>query len=241
MANTQLVGFKPHTFETEARLTAIPEPRIVITPLAFDKMWAWVDACPEEVGWVGRVQKFEEVFAITDVFLLDQDVQPALTTITEKGVRDFLMEWVVKDPNVVNEMRMWGHSHVNMGTTPSGQDEQQMQLFLNPDIDWFIRLICNKRGRMQFTILYYTLGLEVNDVPWDLIRTVDQETMDSYKAELAVKVRKSSYGRTWEAPKGTGGFNRRYDYSGRGAGQGRQVGFDSREGAWAGYEGYWGD
>jgi hypothetical protein len=56
-------------------------------------------------------------------------------------------------------------SHVRMGTSPSGQDDTQMEDF-SKDVDWFIRGIFNKDGRAEFSIWFYKQGIAYNDVQW---------------------------------------------------------------------------
>src|SRR5690606_38028013 len=56
--------------------------------------------------------------------------------------------------------------HVNMGVTPSGQDDLQMKTFKDGGHDWFIRLIANKKGEMKLDIYDYNAGVAYIDVPW---------------------------------------------------------------------------
>ena len=124
--------------------------------------------------------------------------------------------------DVWNNMKCWGHSHVNMGVFASGQDDTQMNVFKDAGHDFFIRVIANKKGEMEFTFYNYATGIIYKDTPWAILRSqqnADQirmineaiaslkkqledlegisypELSASIKTEIASKVKKKVY--TW--------------------------------------------
>jgi len=187
-------NFSPHSFDTKVEMLS-QIPKILISKLAYTKMWHYVDIAGDEVGWLGTVERMPGALLIKDVFLLKQKVSAAQTVITEEGLTEFGEE-ILQLPDgvdIYNNIRFWGHSHVNMGTSPSGQDENQMELFKNSEHPYFIRGILNKRGRMEFTIFFYDTGVKIEDAEWAIYEPVDVSVRDTIEAEFKEKVIKETY------------------------------------------------
>lgn len=206
---------KPTT-TTRALLSAVPY--ILIESQALHKMFQYVDGCADEIGWLGTAYREGKEITIKDVYLFDQDVHGTTTEITPEGLSDFAME-LMQQPDGVevwNNLKMWGHSHVNMGVTPSGQDDLQMQTFQQGGHDWFIRLIANKKGELKVDLYDYTTGVIYLDLPWEALEDFQEEQLrtqivqleqqlealraqtaqlyaEPIKEEIKVKVRKKTY------------------------------------------------
>lgn len=201
-------------------------PRVGITSEALAKMSIYVDECSDEIGWLGTAHKNEQqnTILIDDVYLFDQDVHGTTTEITPEGLSQFAEELLTmgeEGMEIWNNLRMWGHSHVNMGVTPSGQDNTQMNTFKEGGHEWFIRLIANKQGEMKLDLYDYKHGIIFTDLQWVEVMSDDerqiqdqidqlyhvldelqQERVNAYevaiKEEMKLKVRKmvttSKYG-----------------------------------------------
>lgn len=204
--------------KTEVKVVETIVPYILISPNALNKMRVYVDTCPDEIGWLGTCERVDNQIYIDDVFLFDQEVHGATTEITPEGLSDFAMEIMQKPDGVEiwNSIKMWGHSHVNMGVTPSAQDNSQMLTFREGGHDWFIRIIANKKGELKVDLYDYEHGIIYLDLRWyesltseqsqlqEQIRQL-QEQLEKNKAELfegiktpiqeemKVKVRKKTY------------------------------------------------
>lgn len=157
---------------TTAKVIQSRVPRVAITSEALTKMYIYVDQCSDEIGWLGTVQELDSGvhFIIDDVHLFKQEVHATTTEITPEGLSEFA-ETLLALPNGVevwNSIKMWGHSHVNMGVTPSSQDDKQMNEFADIGHDYFIRLICNKKGDMKLDFYNYKLGVAFHDIPWEI-------------------------------------------------------------------------
>lgn len=166
--------FKP---ATSVKYSADIIPSVTISDVALQKMYIYTDEVKDEVGWLGTATRNEEsVIKIHDVYLFKQQVHGATTEITPEGLEEFATE-LLSQPNgldIWNNMKMWGHSHVNMGITPSGQDDKQMEDFSKIGHDFFVRLICNKNGEMGIDVYDYEAGFEFHNVPWS------KEVSESY-------------------------------------------------------------
>lgn len=163
---------------------------VYILPDARAKMEMYCELCEKEIGWLGFVKKFPGTgYLITDVVLLKQEVHSTTTEIDPTALLDFWAETPVEKQA---DIKLWGHSHVNMSPTPSGQDDSQMDYFKDGN-DWFIRLITNKKGDMNITVYDYANGIEIHD---DVLYTYNPkraELRESIQAEIKEKVKEKTY------------------------------------------------
>ena len=146
----------------------LEEPKVYITAEAYVKLRKLVDDTTTEIGWYGTVTKmpgFESVFVIDDILVYPQTVTGATCVQDDDRVFEFELNL---STDQVNRKRFHGHSHVNMGVTPSGVDEQFYQDILTQVDDYFIVMITNKSGAyytrfydMQNNILYTGIPIQV--------------------------------------------------------------------------------
>lgn len=146
----------------------LEEPKVYITAEAYVKLRKLVDDTTTEIGWYGTVTKmpgFESVFVIDDILVYPQTVTGATCVQDDDRVFEFELNL---STDQVNRKRFHGHSHVNMGVTPSGVDEQFYQDILTQVDDYFIIMITNKSGAyytrfydMQNNILYTGIPIQV--------------------------------------------------------------------------------
>ena len=159
---------------------------LYILPEARAKMELYCDLVSGEIGWLAFVERFDTGFLITDCVLLKQEVHAATTEIDPSALLEFWNETPVEKQC---KIKCWGHSHVNMSTTPSGQDESQMEYFKDGN-DWFIRLITNKKREYNIDIFDYANGVKVHLDQADLktLNPQHDELKKSIEAEIKEKV-----------------------------------------------------
>lgn len=141
----------------------IEKPVIIVEAQASNKLWSYVHLCEKEIGWHGTVERHGNNFYIKDVFLFPQTVTAATVTTDD----DKYSTWILsQEDEVFNHMRFHGHSHVNMGTTPSGVDLAYQANLLRDVTDFYIFGIFNKRGVMNFCIydIETNILFEQNDI-----------------------------------------------------------------------------
>lgn len=201
----------PAKFITEEK-----PPVIIFSKKADRKMKYVVDKVPTEVGWMGTVEKTVdpitnvETYKITDIFVPYQHVAAATCEIKPKGREELafkLMDSVEDEEEgqkLAESLLFWGHSHVNMGTSPSGQDEKMVFDYKNRE--YFIRGIFNKQGSVTLDLFKFK-----DNVQWTGLEPVyeDEEPTEEEKAELDKCIEenlepkdsawssKSSYGRNY--------------------------------------------
>lgn len=104
-----------------------------------------VDHYPKEISWVYHVTNRGNIYYVGDkVFIPPQKCTGATTEFEATDIWDMIQS----EPDFDRKLwRGWGHSHVSMGVTPSGQD-RSMMLEFSKSCDFFLGTIHNKRGDM---------------------------------------------------------------------------------------------
>lgn len=180
--------FKQSDSKTTVNVLEKCLPEIVISKDALIKMRIYTDECDKEIGWLGTAYKIKdndgEYIYVDDVFLFKQDVHSTTTEITTEGLSDFAENLIQQENGIEiwNNMKLWGHSHVNMSTYASKQDDDQMETFKECDFDWFIRIIANKKEEIKVDLYNYKQGIIYNNIPW-------QEAMSKEEENLYIQIR----------------------------------------------------
>lgn len=150
-------------------------PEISISRDALIKTEEIINQCTDEVGWLGLVKRTGNHFDIYDVILLEQEVTAVTTDIEENALENLAMEFMNTDRfDELNNIKMWGHSHVNMNVFASGTDEETMKQFVqgNP---YFIRFIGNKKGDMQLDLFDYERNIIFKNLTWSVYDEKDSD------------------------------------------------------------------
>lgn len=191
-------------------------PKVLVAREAYQRMLAIVDIADKEVGWLGTATQQGRNFLIEEIFLFRQEVSAVTTEISPEGLAEVAQEILTTRPEdgveVLNNLRFWGHSHVRMGTSPSGQDEAQMAEFAGSGHPWFIRGILNKLGRMEFSLFLYQSGVKILDAEWEIVEPSDEGIRADIEAQFREKVAEFP-----QTPLGLGGFGHSYLKGGRDA------------------------
>ena len=128
----------------------IDEPILFYTAKAKAIIDYLVQMSPQEIGWLGTVQTLQNGYLVDRIYVPKQQVTQTETDIDEGAMAALAEELFGAgiDPSC---LFYWGHSHVNMGVSPSGQDERQVREYLD-SCPIFIREIRNKRGEVKVDI-----------------------------------------------------------------------------------------
>ena len=129
--------------------------KILFEPAAYAKMLVLLHSFSDEVAWYGIVDRQDNTtFVIKDILVYPQIV----TGVTVDTDQEEYQKWLMKlDDETFNHLRMQGHSHVNMATSPSKTDTDFYTSILSqvPDDDYYIFMIFNKR--LEHTVKVYDL------------------------------------------------------------------------------------
>lgn len=136
---------------------------------AWLKMQALVMTNPDEVAWHGLARKSNETddYYIDDIIVYPQEVSGVYVDTDQAEYTQWLMDL---NDDVFNRVRMQGHSHVNMGVSPSQTDNDLYSKILAqlPDNTFYIFIIWNKRKEryvrvydMEKNILFETNDCDI--------------------------------------------------------------------------------
>lgn len=168
------------------------EPTVYITGDAYVKMRHLVDKTSTEIGWFGTVTKMPnlpETYIIDDILVYPQTVSGATCEQDEDRMFEFEMSLTTDQ---VNRKRFQGHSHVSMGVTPSGVDENFYKDLLTQVNDYFIILVTNKRNEYHIRFYDKANNLLYTEVPIHLILD-DGTEINSWYEEAEKKLSKPEY------------------------------------------------
>lgn len=153
---------------------------VCFTPEAWMKMYMLVMSFDKEVAWHGVATRGEDPekdeYIISDILVYPQKV----TSATVETDQEEYENWLYDLPDeVFNNLRMQGHSHVNMSTSPSGVDtNHQGKIMQQLDDDMFyIFMIWNKSLSKWIKIYDFSkntmfesadVDVKILDKGWDL-------------------------------------------------------------------------
>jgi len=133
-------------------------PEVFATQRMHETIKYLVSNCPTEIGWVGAVEQVNQwKYILHDARVMDQEATGA--TFEYDDWNEAVTEMIVKKtmgPGMVDANL--GHSHVNMGVSPSGTDGEQMMDLAhldkdgNPTAKFSIQTIHNKQGSVYCAI-----------------------------------------------------------------------------------------
>lgn len=168
---------------------------VVFTAEAYLKMFRLIQEFSDEVAWHGiayRDLKNDSVFHITDILVYPQEVTGATVTTDQVEYQNWLMSL---NDDVFDNLRMQGHSHVNMGTTPSGVDTAHQEAILNQleDSMFYIFMIWNKS--LNHNIKIFDLKNNTLYEDGDVVVKIasEKEDFDEFVKEAKDLVEKKSY------------------------------------------------
>lgn len=140
--------------------------------IAWTKMQALIREFDKEVAWHGvarrGVDETKDEYFIDDIMVYPQEVTGATVNTDQEKYEMWLMQ---HDDEIFNNIRMQGHSHVNMGVSPSNVDitHQEKILAQLEDDMFYIFVIWNKKN--DKTIKIYDLAKNI------LFDTTDVDVM----------------------------------------------------------------
>jgi hypothetical protein len=166
---------KTYVYESQGK--AKPA-KLVFSPLAFAKMTALIQRTSTEVAWHGtatRDSQTPSLFYISDILVYPQVVSGATVRVDSNKYASWLS---TLDNDTFNALRFQGHSHVNMGVTPSGTDLQHQADLLEetPDNSFYIFLICNKSFAYNCKIFDMPSNILYEDKDIEIL--IGDETLD---------------------------------------------------------------
>lgn len=118
---------------------------IVFSSQAYLKMLTLLNEFNSEVAWHGVVNRADEShFIVGDIIVYPQIVTGSTVNTDQDAYNEFMMNL---DDETYNHLHFQGHSHVNMGTTPSSTDLEHQGKIVEQlsGEDYYVFMIWNKR------------------------------------------------------------------------------------------------
>lgn len=179
-----------------------------VSTTAYIKMKRLVNKQPDEVGWHGIARRGDgDEYFIDDIMIYPQEVTGSTVTVDQNGYEEWLG---ALDDATFNALRFQGHSHVNMGCTPSSVDKNLYDGILSglSDDDFYIFAIFNKKSERMINI--YDMKKNVLFESQDISMVVDVlgqslEEFDKVTKECIVKKPYTVYSQ--KNPSYGGGYN----------------------------------
>lgn len=160
-----------------------------LTPLAYSKTVALINAFSDEVAWHGMaVRKAVNEFIIEDIFVYPQEVTGATVNTDQARYTEWLYEF---DDDSFNKIRMQGHSHVNMGVSPSTVDSGHREKILDQlDDDMFYIFMVWNKSLKTHTLIYDMENNILYDDKDITVKIIGNDSLDGFLADAEKKVQK---------------------------------------------------
>lgn len=181
---------------------------VYFTSIAWSKMIAVINEFDKEVAWHGLVRKLEpeddkQAYLVYDIGVYPQEVTGATVTTDQKEYESWMDLFSDDDFKAV---RAQGHSHVNMGVSPSTVDighRERIVWQLSDDM-FYIFMIWNKRFQHHITI--YDLGDNVTYEDGDVeVKLYDSDGgLDEFISNAKTLVKTKTYSTSTTSNKNEG-------------------------------------
>jgi len=163
-------------------------PRIRIHERALRKLWAYIEACPQEIGGLGLVECSADALLVTEIFLPHQDVTPSTTDPLTAGGIDVLMKALLARGICLSKLRFWWHSHADSPVYWSHEDRKTV--FNLSSQDFCLSFVGNRRRehrlRLDASVPFRTT---FDRLPFETVLETDRELAELVRKEVAEKVR----------------------------------------------------
>ncbi len=170
----------------------------------YDKIMHWVNSSKDEVSGFGTVTCDKGVFALEEVFLLEQKVGGAHTDIDAKSLAD--LEFDVIKSRATGQLNFWWHSHVMMPVFWSGTDTATIKELGAQG--WILATVFNQKNEHRTAFCASTsvpmIGPIVHfedQVPTSVTSYYPAELIEAWNAEFKEKVTDKnvpeSYAKRW--------------------------------------------
>ena len=141
---------------------------LYFTETAWMKMSYLIAVFGSECAWHGIVERHgddKSEFVVKDILVYPQNVTGATVNTDQKEYEDWLN---ALDDDTFNSLKFHGHSHVNMGVTPSSVDNEHQRGIVSQlnDSQFYIFGIFNKSGNRWLKIfdMKRNLAFEKDDI-----------------------------------------------------------------------------
>lgn len=160
---------------------------VVISELAWSKQRSLIELCDAEIGWFGSVEEKqfgpdERALYVADIYVPEQEV----STASVYQDSEELVAWLMKNPELSQNLNYYGHSHVNGPVFTSSVDLKQIRDWKEFDLPFMINFIGNKGDDWQCRIDNFQAGISA---PVDLVVEQSEATLEWAYEEIRDNVK----------------------------------------------------
>lgn len=170
-------------------------PKVFITAEARKALDTYIDLVDVEVGGLGIVSRYRSDFLIEEIHLLEQQVSYSSTDLDQRAIALLIQDIVAKGGDA-GKLRLWWHSHGNMQSYWSAQDENCIAGFGRHGSDWMISVVGNHRmdyvARLDF---FNPVRIKLDRLQFETLHAQageDEDYRAALQAEIDAKVRGQS-------------------------------------------------
>jgi hypothetical protein len=159
---------------------------VFLSDLARQKMNIYVQLAEGEISGLGEVEVVNKHnFVITDIFLLKQKCTINGTLLDRLDISRFLFERIQDGGNPAT-IKLWWHSHADIGVFWSADDEQTIDGFKNK---WMVSVVTNRAGNMLARVdVYEPIRVTEDNLGIRLILPENEELRAKLDSEVKEKV-----------------------------------------------------
>lgn len=190
--NISKLNIKADDILDKETIKTITKPTIKIPASIYIKMLQLIHEYSVEISWHGLVKRDIEnqIYTIYDILLFPQ-INTATSTTTEQDEFAKWTEKLILDPKFpIQDLRMHGHSHVNMNVFSSAVDDTYQNDILTKveDDDYYIFLIMNKRN--EICVLLYDYHQQILFTTGDIDIIITDENDNDIKLWAKDQIKK---------------------------------------------------
>jgi len=178
--------------------------KLILSQLANEKLFTWIDYAQGECSGLGIVKVLPDSFLVTDLFICQQKNSGSETELNAEALCKLAMK-VHEDKLTDGKetfLKLHWHSHVNMSVFRSGTDNAMINQL--SEFGWHLFLIANKRREFHAVfrdphgakLPYGVSALEYDKIPVE-IETIAPKEKEAWIAEL--KACEITHIPTWNA------------------------------------------
>lgn len=177
---------------------------IAVEEEVWQKTFHLIDQNPLEVCWLGLVRFEPETLSFVwyDILVPGQTSRPTTFDVSTDQAGSFFEDLINGSGQTHQEIAQWfphlklhGHSHVYMGVEASDTDDRFISRIISKSAEpYYLRVIGNKRGMLQFTLFLPQEDAMIIDVPWS-IRGENYTRHQEWAKEISkARVQQNYYG-----------------------------------------------
>lgn len=200
-SKNDIEDFEVSKAEVKKHLAALDEdsitkPTVQITAETYLKMFQLVEQCNTEISWHGLVSRDKEnaIYTLYHIMMFPQ-INSGVSTTTDETEFAEWQRTLIEDPDFpIEDLRLHGHSHVNMPVYSSGVDDKYQSDIIRKieDGDYYIFMVLNKKHDICCFIYDYDQNIlfETSDLSIKIINSESEDIIQEAATDIETYCKK---------------------------------------------------